>query len=121
MAELRAKFKLWLELDDQPLLGEGGYALLRAIDEEGSIMAACRRLELSYRKAMYYLRKLEKRLGRKVVEAHRGGRGGGEARLTADGKALVEAYRAVREALEAALADVAPKVLSGLELQAQAP
>lgn len=116
MAELRARFKLWLELDGEPLLGEGGCELLKAIDEEGSIMAACRRLRLSYRKAMYYLRKLEKRFGKKVVEAHRGGRGGGEAKLTAEGRALVEAYQVIREELETALTKVAPRVLSSLTL-----
>ena len=111
MPELRARFKLWLELDGEPLMGEGGCALLKAIEEEGSIMAACRRLDLSYRKAMSYLRKMEKRLGHKVVEAQRGGRGGGWARLTDEGRALVRAYEAIRRALEEALAQVAPRVL----------
>ncbi len=111
---LSAKFKLWLELGGEPLMGEGGCKLLKAIAEEGSIMGACRRLDLSYRKAMSYLRKMESRLGRKVVEAKRGGKHGGEARLTEEGKALVKAYEAIKEALEKALEAVAPAVLSGL-------
>ncbi|RLI11557.1 hypothetical protein DRO33_03885 [Candidatus Bathyarchaeota archaeon] len=114
MAALRARFKLWIELDGKPLLGEGGYALLRAIDEAGSIMGACKRLNLSYRKAMSYLRKMERRLGKKVLRTRKGGRGGGGAELTEDCRALLDAYEAIRSALEEVLEKVAPAVLSGL-------
>jgi len=100
---LRARFKLWLELDGRPVLGEGGFALLCAIGEEGSIMGACRRLNISYRKALNYIKKIEERLGVTVVETWRGGRGGGEARLTEEGKALVEAFRSLEEAVREAL------------------
>jgi len=101
--KLRARFKLWLELDGRPVLGEGGFALLKAIEEEGSIMGACKRLGLSYRKALNYIRKMERRLGFKVVEARRGGRGGGETRLTEKGRALLEAFMRLERAVEKAI------------------
>ena len=101
--KLRARFKLWLELDGEPVLGEGGFALLKAIEEEGSIMGACRRLGLSYRKALNYIRKMDERLGLKIVETRRGGRSGGEARLTEEGRALLEAFMRLEEALKKAL------------------
>ena len=101
--KLRARFKLWLELDGEPVLGEGGFALLKAIEEEGSIMGACKRLGLSYRKALNYIKKTEGRLGLKIVEARRGGRGGGEARLTEKGRALLDIFMHLEEAIRKAL------------------
>ena len=100
---IQVRFKVWFELSGRPLLGEGGYELLKAIDEEGSIRAACRKLGLSYRKAMNYLRRLEGLLGSKVIEARRGGRGGGSSSLTEEGRELLRAYEAVREAVRRAV------------------
>lgn len=103
---LEARAKVWLEVSGEPVLGEGGYQLLRAVEETGSIMGACKRLNISYRKALNYVRKIEARLGRRVLITKRGGRGGGEAKLTEDGKTLLRAFElvkgAVREALERA-------------------
>jgi len=114
MAILRARFKLWIELDGEPLLGEGGYELLRAVEEVGSIMGACRRLRLSYRKAMSYLRKMEQRLGRKMVRTRKGGRGGGGAELTEDCRELLDAYEALKLAVEKTLKEKAPPILGSL-------
>ena len=110
LGRVKVRFKVWLELDDQPLLGEGGYELLKAIDEEGSIMGACRVLGLSYRKALNYVRRVEKLVGKKVLLTRRGGPGGGEAVLTEEGRALMRAYEVVKEAVEEALEKVRPEL-----------
>ncbi|HDJ26038.1 MAG TPA: LysR family transcriptional regulator, partial [Candidatus Bathyarchaeota archaeon] len=88
--------------------------LLRAVDEVGSIMGACRRLKLSYRKAMSYLRKMEERLGRKMVRTRKGGKGGGGAELTDDCRELLNAYGALKKAIQEALEKAAPSVLGAL-------
>lgn len=54
--------KVWLELDGQFVLGEGGLALLHEINSSRSLTCAARRIGWSYRHAWGYLRNAEKRL-----------------------------------------------------------
>ena len=105
---VEVKFKIWFEVSGKPLLGEGGYELLKAVEEEGSIMGACRKLGISYRKALKYIKRLEGLLGKKVLLTKRGGPGGGMAILTDDARALIRAYEVVREAVEKAVEAVRP-------------
>ena len=111
---VEVKFKIWFEVSGKPLLGEGGYELLKAVEEEGSIMGACRKLGLSYRKALNYIRRLEGLLGKKVLLTKRGGPGGGKAVLTDDARALVRAYEVVKEAVERTIRKVGLTALADL-------
>jgi len=87
------KTKIWLEFEGESLLGKGGAMLLEAIEREGSLTKAAKSLNISYRYAWGYLRKIEKRLGKSVVETFKGGRdGGGGMRLTPLGRYLLRKY-----------------------------
>jgi len=70
----------------------------------GSISAAGRTLKMSYRRAWELVEDLNRHLGTPVVAAVTGGSGGGGARLTEAGTALVGAYRAIESATDAAAA-----------------
>ncbi len=99
------KTKIWLELDGKSLLGKGGAELLENIDREGSLTQAAKNLNISYRYAWGYLKKIENRIGRPVVETFKGGtEGGGGMKLTPMGKYLLRKYNRfesfVRHALE---------------------
>jgi len=96
---VRVKFKVWLECGNGALLGEGGVELLRAIQETGSLKEAARRLNYSYAFAWRYLRKLEDRLGLKLVRTFRGGKVGGAAELTEEALRLLEIYTLAEEAV----------------------
>ena len=50
MSNLRIRSKIWLEVDGKPFLGDGRHRLLWAVQRNGSINAAARELEMSYRK-----------------------------------------------------------------------
>src|SRR5437899_9088884 len=52
---VRVRHKVWLDAGERFAVGDGGVDLLRAIDETGSIRAAARRVEWSYRHALAYL------------------------------------------------------------------
>ena len=71
--------------------------LLEAIAVTKSLVAAAKRLRMSYRQAWKHLRLIEERTGVTVVEPRRGGPDGGGTDLTAEGRALLEAYRRFRE------------------------
>jgi len=94
---VRVRFKVWLESENGALLGEGGVELLRTIQEAGSLKEAAKRLNYSYSFAWRYLKKLESRLGVKLVRTLRGGRVGGAAELTEEALRLLEIYTLAEE------------------------
>lgn len=93
---MEARSKVWLEAKGAYLFGDGVADLLKGIDAWGSISAAARALGMSYRQAWGHVHKIEERLGIKVVETVVGGRAGGGARLTAEGRGFLEKYEQFR-------------------------
>jgi len=100
LKRLQAKSKTWIEVGGEVVAGNGKVHLLRLIDEMGSIQKAAERLGMSYRHAWGFLQKMEKRGGLKLVETQIGGREGGGAKLTPQGKDFLQRYLAFREGLD---------------------
>ncbi|CAN5401561.1 hypothetical protein BH10PSE7_BH10PSE7_20290 [soil metagenome] len=84
-------------------VGPGKVRLLEGIARTGSISAAARDMEMSYRRAWLLIDELKAIFGTPVVETATGGPGGGGAVLTPLGTSLIETYRAI-EADSTALA-----------------
>ncbi|MFC1737639.1 winged helix-turn-helix domain-containing protein [Planctomycetota bacterium] len=104
MKKLRARFKLWLSTKDvEGVFGDGKWQLLKAIEAEGSLKAACETLGISYRKAWGDLKKAEDCLNIALVKKQRGGSMGGGTALTGQGKKWVEAYAKFRGDIEKAV------------------
>lgn len=80
-------------------MGPGKAALLEAIRETGSISAAGRQLEMSYRKAWLLVDQMNRCFRSPLVEAAKGGSGGGGARLTPAGAEALKRYRAMEAKL----------------------
>ena len=97
-----AKLRLRVDLEPGGAVGPGKIALLERIERLGSISAAGREMRMSYRRAWELVEDLNRHMGVPVVAAVTGGSGGGGARLTEAGAALVAAYRAIEVAIEAA-------------------
>jgi len=101
---LKPRFRLWIENEKcTASFGDGKWRLLEAIDATGSLKAAADALGMSYRKAWGDLRSAEAAVGQVLLERRRGGRCGGETRLTKEGKRWVKAYARFRARVEAAL------------------
>lgn len=66
--------------------------VLRLVDEKGSLLTACRSLGLSYSRVWERIFKIESLLGLKLIEARRGGKGGGGAKLTIHAKRFLQTY-----------------------------
>ena len=66
-------------------LGAGKVALLESIDKTGSISAAGRAHQMSYRRAWLLVDELNQLFAEPVVSAHHGGAKGGGAALTDQG------------------------------------
>jgi len=97
---MELKFKIWLEKDGEVVMGGGKVGLLKMIDELGSIQKAAEKKGMSYRHAWGMLQKIEKHSGKKFVETQVGGKEGGWAHLTPQGKRFVEQYSAFEDGLE---------------------
>jgi len=97
------RHKVWLETGNRFVLGDGGIALLRAVDGTGSVRAGASEVGWSYRHALAYLDNAERALGRPLVERARGGNERGGARLTAEGRDLLRRYATLRSRLDRAL------------------
>jgi len=98
---LKAKSKVWLELNGRPVFGDGKAALLEQIDETGSMKAAAERLHMSYRALWGRVREMERRLGTQLVVRQVGGKAGGGSRLTDAARLLLRRYRRFREGINA--------------------
>lgn len=86
---------LRLDLGGGLRIGPGKVVLLEAISRTGSISGAGRALKMSYRRAWELVEDLNRGMGTPVVEAVAGGAGGGGARLTPTGEAIITQYRRI--------------------------
>jgi molybdate transport system regulatory protein len=90
------------------VMGWGRADLLMYIAETGSIAAAGRRMKMSYKRAWALVEAMNLTFRAPLVSAAKGGAGGGGAQLTALGKDVLAAYRAVEAAaMEAGAAPLA--------------
>jgi len=94
---MKLKSKIWITHGGGTVFGRGRAALLEKIARTGSISAAAREMNLSYRHAWTMLTSSEKHLGFRLVERKRGGRGGGGARLTERARRLLQRFRELEE------------------------
>jgi len=104
----KVQFRLRIYRDDRIAIGPGKIALLEAIAETGSISAAARQFNMSYRRAWLLVDEMNKALARPAVSTAAGGASGGGSVLTPVGEALIRHYRAVETVSRtAAAADIA--------------
>jgi molybdate transport system regulatory protein len=76
MAETQVSIRIDLETGAR--IGPGKIALLEAISKTGSISAAARSMNMSYRRAWLLVDELNKLLSEPAVTAESGGAGGGQ-------------------------------------------
>ncbi|WP_037434122.1 winged helix-turn-helix domain-containing protein [Sinorhizobium fredii] len=101
--ELRPVLRIDFPPEDR--LGRGKIMLLELIRETGSISAAGRAMDMSYRRAWLLVDALNRMFREPAVESQRGGRQGGGAALTEFGEALIERFRGMEAKARAAIAD----------------
>ncbi|WP_164930579.1 winged helix-turn-helix domain-containing protein [Aquifex aeolicus] len=93
---MKLKYKIWFEIDGEPVITKLKYELLKNIEKTKSIKKASELLNISYKKALEHIKAMEKRLGKKIVVRERG-KG---AYLTKEGKKLMEMYERAKKEFE---------------------
>jgi molybdate transport system regulatory protein len=97
-----------IDLDDRERIGPGKIQLLEKIDEFGSISAAGRAMDMSYKRAWDLVDEINRICRQPAVERQTGGKNGGGAVLTPFGTSLVARYRKIeRDAASAVRRELA--------------
>ncbi len=84
-------------------VGPGKATLLEAIAETGSISAAARKLDMSYRRAWMLVAVMNRCFRKPVVAAATGGARGGGSGLTPEGEDVLRRYRALEARAQSAI------------------
>jgi molybdate transport system regulatory protein len=103
-----------IDLNTEGRIGPGKIALLEHIREHGSISAAGRAMDMSYKRAWDLVDEINRICRQSAVEPQTGGKNGGGAVLTPFGISLVKRYRkiernaasAVRKELQALRSEI---------------
>ncbi|MBP7341527.1 MAG: LysR family transcriptional regulator [Smithellaceae bacterium] len=91
------KHKVWIEKDGKVIFGRGRDDILKAIDEQRSLNAAAKKLEMSYRAAWGRLKASEERMGMKLVET---GAKEKSMQLTDQARALIDRFDRLEKDVE---------------------
>lgn len=90
---LKPEYKIWFSsIAGDGILGDGKWKILKQIDECGSLVGACEKLGITYRRTWNDMRKIEKMLGFQLLHTVRGGQEGGSTQLSPEGKRLVKSF-----------------------------
>ncbi len=100
------QMRIRVYLGDEPALGPGRAELLGRIRQTASIAQAARDMGMSYMKAWKLMQSLNGCFKTPAVEVRRGGRAGGEARLTPLGDQALALYQRMESASRAAVGTV---------------
>jgi molybdate transport system regulatory protein len=89
------RLTLRIDFENGSQIGHGKIRLLELIAEHGSISRAAKEMNMSYRRAWLLTDELNRMFCKPVIETRHGGSGGGSARLTSCGNAVIGHYRAM--------------------------
>jgi len=95
---MATRLTIRIDFESGAALGPGKVRLLELIAETGSIRRAAAGMKMSYRQAWPLLKALGETFGEPLVATATGGRAGGGARLTGQGKEVVRRYRDLEKA-----------------------
>ena len=90
---MKNNLSIRINLGTKPVFGHGKAALLESIEKSGSISAAARNLRMSYRRAWMLTDSMNNNFKKPLIKSKLGGKGGGGAQITSEGKKVLALYR----------------------------
>ena len=102
MTDVKAGVEYKINIDGNSfLLDSKKFQLLVAISDTGSLTAAAKSIDVSYRTALNYIEKIESTLNVKIVNTTKGGKGGGGGTsLTEEGYSILKECKKVNAIME---------------------
>lgn len=95
MGQPEVRFRMRIIQDGTIALGPGKVSLLEAVREHGSISAAARSMNMSYRRAWLLMDELNRALESPATVSEHGGQSGGGSMLTPVGEEIIRLYRTI--------------------------
>lgn len=103
--DLKLTGKLWVVNGEGKVIGPGRVELLERIQQSGSIRQAALQMSMSYRQAWQLIDHMNTQLKAPVVISHRGGKGGGNAEVTALGQKVIDQFNLLNHKFQQFLQD----------------
>jgi molybdate transport system regulatory protein len=113
--EVSIRPRLRVMVGNEIALGPGRVELLELIEKTGSLRAAALQMGVSYMRAWNLVRYTNKYFCQPLVEATRGGRVGGGARLTDAGREIIAGYRQMERKSQRAIEQMWAKLKKSLK------
>ncbi len=95
MNDYKIRSRIWIEVGDKVLVGEGRIRLLKEIEAKGSLSKAAKSIGMSYKKAWTLIDAVNKSAKEAVVTTSVGGQKGGGTIITPYGKHLIAAFETI--------------------------
>jgi molybdate transport system regulatory protein len=89
--------RIWINIHDRTLTGQGKIELIEKIKEFGSLRKAAAEMRMSYRQAWQIIRKMNQLSQAPLVIMKRGGRYGGSAEISEFAEKVVAAYKKLQK------------------------
>jgi len=93
--QTNVKFRMRITVADVVAIGPGKVSLLEAIRDYGSISAAARSMQMSYRRAWLLVQEINGAMRAPAVVSAHGGEDRGGTNLTPGGEAIIRLYRRI--------------------------
>jgi len=93
--QAQVRFRMRVTVADVIAIGPGKISLLEAIRDHGSISAAARSMQMSYRRAWLLVQDLNAAMRSPAVVSEHGGEARGGTVLTKEGEAVIDLYRRI--------------------------
>ncbi len=90
--DVNIRFRVWVDKGELPYLGIGRIVLLENIIKHGSITKGAEAINMSYRKAWQLVEDMNKLSDKPLVEKRLGGKEGGGAIVTDEGKQIIKKF-----------------------------
>ena len=98
---------------EEKCFGPGVAELLERVDQLRSLRKATIEMDMAYSKAWRIVKTAETNLGFELLKSVTGGKGGGGAELTQDGKSFLAAYRRFEEAVRSYADEAFVEIMGG--------
>ena len=95
--------RVWIDGPEGTFIGHGRAVLLERIIEHGSITKAAKSMDMAYRHAWDLVDSMNRQAKEPFVEVATGGKGGGGAQVTKEGKRAIKLYWRFHDDLQAFL------------------
>ncbi len=97
---INLRFRIWIDKGELPYLGIGRIVLLENIIQYGSITKGAEAINMSYRKAWQLVEDMNRLSDRPLVEKRLGGKEGGGAVVTEEGREVIRKFYLLQTQVE---------------------